>query len=182
MDAIEMLKGRRSVRNYKDEKVSRETMAEIMEATRYAQSWSNFQIARYTFVEDEAKIAQLADAGVNDFIYNIKTLKKASGVAVLSFVKGKSGKKDPDGNDYATNKESIWEMFDAGISCQTFCLAAFEKGVGTCVMGIIDDENIAKIVNLPADETVAALIVYGYPTEHKSAPPRKTVEELSRWA
>lgn len=29
-------------------------------------------------------------------------------------------------------------------------------------MGVIDDESISKIVGIPEEETVAALIIYGY--------------------
>lgn len=181
MDAIEMIKGRRSVRKFKDEKVDRNLMKEIVDISRWAPSWVNYQIARYTLVDDEEIIKELANEGVNGFVYNIDTLKNAKGVAVLSFVKGKSGKLDLEKDDYATSKTNVWEVFDAGIACQTFCLAAHAKGVGTCIMGVIDEKSISKIVNLPKEETVAALIVYGYEDGHPSPTPRKDVEEIMRF-
>lgn len=181
MDAIEMIKERRSVRNYKNEKVDRETMKEIIDISRWAPSWANFQIARYTLVDDQATIERLTAESVHGFAYNIKTLKEAKGVAVLSFVKGKSGKLDPDKDGYTTSKEDSWEVFDAGIACQTFCLAAHAKGVGTCIFGVIDDASIAAIVGLPEDETVAALITYGYEVEHPKPTARKPVDEILRF-
>lgn len=180
MNAIEMITERRSVRKFKNEKVDRETMKEIISITRWAPSWGNFQVARYTLVDDENLINKLGTEGVNGFIYNVDTLKNAKGVAVLSFVKGKSGKLDKD--EYATSKANLWEVFDAGLSCQTFCLAAHAKGVGTTVMGVIDDASISKIVGLPEDETVAALIVYGYPDETPVKTPRYEIEEMMRFA
>ena len=49
-------------------------------------------------------------------------------------------------------------------------------------MGVIDDKSIAKIVNLPEDETVAALIVYGYEDgEHATPNKRKDVDEIMRF-
>ena len=179
MDAISMIKERRSVRKFKNEKVDRETMTEIVEVSRWAPSWGNFQVARYTLVDDPVTIKRLSEEGVNEFVYNVNTLKEAKGVAVLSFVKGKSGKLDEDA--YVTSKASTWEVFDAGIACQTFCLAAHEKGVGTVVMGVIDDASISLIAGLPEEETVAALIVYGYPDEQPAATPRKPVEEIVRF-
>ncbi len=179
MDAITMIKERRSVRKFKNEKVDRETMKEIVSISRWAPSWGNFQIARYTLVDDEATIKRLATDGVKGFVYNINTLKEAHGVAVLSFVKGKSGKLE--GDDYATSKGNVWEVFDAGIACQTFCLAAHAKGVGTCIMGVISEDSISKIVGLPEEETVAALIVYGYEDGHPAATPRKDVDEIMRF-
>ena len=180
MDAITMIKERRSVRNFKSKTVDRETMKEIVSISRWAPSWGNFQVARYTLVDDEATIKRLATDGVRGFVYNINTLKQAPGVAILSFVRGKSGKLDED--KYATAKGNVWEVFDAGIACQTFCLAAHAKGIGTVIMGVIDDESISEIVDLPKEETVAALVAYGYPDEIPDATPRKNVDEILRFA
>lgn len=181
MDAIEMIKERRSIRKFKDKKVDREIMREIVDISRWTPSWVNYQIARYTLVDDEEIIKKLATEGVNGFVYNIDTLKNAKGVAILSFVKGKSGKLDLEKDDYATSKANVWEVFDAGIACQTFCLAAHAKGIGTCIMGVIDEKSISKIINLPQEETVAALIVYGYEDGHPSPTPRKDIEEIMRF-
>lgn len=182
MDAITMIKERRSVRKYKNEKVDRELMKEIIDIAKWAPSWVNYQIARYTLVDNEEIIQKLANDGVKGFVYNIDTLKNAKGVAVLSFVKGKSGKLDEYNENYATSNEDKWEIFDAGIACQTFCLAAHAKGVGTCIMGVIDEKSIAKIVDLPEEETVAALIVYGYEEGNHAAPTkRKETDEIMRF-
>ena len=180
MDGITMIKERRSVRKFKNEKVDRNTMKEIVSISRWAPSWANYQIARYTLVDDEVIIKKLATDAVKGFVYNINTLKNAKGVAVLSFVKGKSGKLDKYG-DYEASNAHVWEAFDAGIACQTFCLAAHAKGVGTCIMGVIDEDSISEIVALPEEETVAALIVYGYEDGHPPATPRKDVEEIMRF-
>lgn len=180
MDAITMIKERRSVRQFKDQKVDRELMKEIVDIARWAPSWANFQVARYTLVDDKSIIQKLGTDGVKGFSYNVKTLENAQGVAVLSFVKGKSGKLDKD--EYATNKANVWEVFDAGIACQTFCLAAHAKGVGTCIFGVIDDKAISSIVGLPEDETVATLIVYGYEKgDHAAATQRKQVDDILRF-
>ena len=156
-------------------------MEQIIELSRWAPSWANTQVARYTLVEDEQKIASLADGGVKGFVYNINTLKNAKGVAVLSYVKGKSGNLDKLGQE-SDSSSNPWESFDAGIACQTFCLAAHIYGVGTCIMGVVDQENIAKIIDLPSNESVAALIVYGYEDgEHAAPTPRKEAEAISRY-
>ncbi|SHH52813.1 Nitroreductase [Clostridium grantii DSM 8605] len=174
-----MIKERRSVRKFKNEKVDREIMKEIVSISKWSPSWGNFQVARYTLVDDEATIKRLGTEGVNEFVYNVNTLKETKGVAVLSFVKGKSGKLDKD--EYATSKANTWEIFDAGLACQTFCLAAHAKGIGTTVMGVINDESISKVVGLPEEETVAALIVYGYPDEKPAATPRMETEDIMRF-
>ncbi len=181
MTGQQMIETRRSIRKYKDQVVSRTLLTEIMETTKYTQSWANFQVARFTFIQDAAKIRDIMDNGVQGFAYNMGTLQNAKNVMVLSFVQGKSGKLDPDGEAYATTSANAWEIFDAGIACQTFCLAAHEKGLGTCVMGIIAADAIKQIAGLPQEETVAALITFGYPDETVQPTPRKAVAEIARF-
>lgn len=175
-----MLLTRRSIRKYKDEVVSLELMKEIVDIAKFAPSWANFQITRYNFITNEDIIKQITEKGLNDFTYNIKTLKHAKNVAVISFVKGKSGKLDLEKGDYATTKQNQWEMFDVGIACQTFCLAAHERGIGTCIFGVIDDKSISEILGLPEEETVAAVVTYGYPAEHIATSPRKETKDIVR--
>lgn len=181
MEAIEMIKERRSVRRFKDEKVSRDLLKEIIEVCRWSPSWVNFQVARYTVVDDETTIKNIADNAVRGFTYNTKTLSRAKGLVVLSYVKGKSGKKEEMDSEFENT--NIWEMFDAGVACQTFCLAAHALGLGTCIMGVVNQEEVAKIVSLPAEEEVAAVIAYGFEDgDHAKPTPRKTVEEIMRFA
>lgn len=181
MEAIEMIKGRRSVRKFKEGPVDRGTMMDIIECARWAPSWANTQIARYTLVDDPKIIKQLATDGVHGFSYNMNTLENATGVCVLSHVKGKSGRLDPTKVDFKPVNPEAWESFDAGIACQTFCLSAHAKGVGTTIFGVIDKETIPKILTLPADETVSALIVYGWPDETPKPTSRHSVNEIMRF-
>ncbi len=181
MDALEMIMERRSVRRFKDETVSRELLKEIVDISRWAPSWVNYQVARYTIVDNAETLKTIADNAVRGFTYNTKTLSRAKGLMVLSYVKGKSGKKEEMNQEFENT--NTWEMFDAGIACQTFCLAAHAKGVGTCIMGVVNQEQIAQIISLPEDESVAAVIAYGYEDgEHAKATPRKSTEEILRIA
>lgn len=182
MEAIKMIKGRRSVRNFTDDKISEDVIKKIIDAARFSPSWVNFQVARYHIVQDDALIAQIAEKGVNQFVYNIDTLNKAPNVLVLTYIAGKSGKLDPTA-DYATSKSNSWEIFDAGIAAQTFCLAAHANKVGTCIMGVIDDMSIAKIIQLPEDQNVAALIAFGYSDDDEEieTPDRHSVEDLTNF-
>ena len=95
MDAIEMIKERRSVRKFKNEKVDRETMKEIVEISRWAPSWANYQIARYTLVDDKETIAKLANDGVKGFVYNMKTLADAKRCGCAQFCDGKKWQARP---------------------------------------------------------------------------------------
>ena len=72
-------------------------------------------------------------------------------------------------------------MFDVGVACQSFCLAAWDHSLGTVIMGVFDEEGISKLLNLPEDQELAALIAIGHPDIKPDAPKRKSVDELLQY-
>ena len=69
-------------------------------------------------------------------------------------------------------------MYDAGVASQTFCLAAYEQGLGTVILGLFDQAAVEAMLQLPEDRELVALIPVGYPDESPVAPKRKSVEDL----
>lgn len=176
MEALECIKTRRSVRKFKEEIVEHATVEKIIEAASLSPSWKNTQIVRYNIVEDKKILEEIANNCVLDFEFNQKTISRAPELVVVSMIEKRCGY-ERDGS-YSTSKEDRWEMFDAGIATQTFCLAAHDLGVGTVILGIFDEDKVAKAISLPEGQKVAALIVMGYPNQECEAPKRKSVEEL----
>jgi len=179
MEVLDCIKGRRSIRAYKEDKVEREVIEEVVAAAAYAPSWKNTQVTRYIVIDDKELIDKIADECTSCFVYNGNTIKKAPMLVVVTALKGRSGV-EKDGS-FTTEREASWLMFDAGCAVQTFCLAAHEKGLGTVIMGIFDT-NIGELLNVPEDREVVNLICVGYPDEEPEAPRRKTVEDLITYA
>ena len=73
-------------------------------------------------------------------------------------------------------KKDRWQMFDAGVACQTFCLAAHEYGLGTVIMGVFDESGISSLLDIPKERELAALIALGYPDIEPSAPNAKLLK------
>ncbi len=176
MDAIECIKTRRSVRRYTEEPISKEMIEEIIDVARMAPTWKNTQTIRYIIVQDKDIINKIASDCLLDFEYNAKTVSQCNNLVIVSQINGRCGY-ERDGS-YSTSKGSGWEMFDAGIAAQTFCLAAHEKGIGSCIMGVFDDNKIAETIGLPEGQTVAAIITIGVPKFNPEPTPRKEVSEL----
>ena len=96
---------------------------------------------------------------------------------LLTVVEGRSGF-EKDGS-FSTPKEDRWQTFDAGIAAQTFCLAAYEKGIGSVILGYFDDAEIKKVIPIPEGQQVGAIIPIGFlPEGEVAAPPRKDVSAL----
>jgi len=176
MQAIDCIKTRRSVRAFKEDKIPHELLCEVIEAAAFAPSWKNTQTTRYIVIEDRALIEEIANNCVMGFEYNSKNMKGAPALVLLTTVKNRSGY-ERDGSE-STSKGSHWQSFDAGIAAQTFCLAAHEKGLGTVIMGIFDEQKVIEAAGVPEGQAVSALIPIGYPAVSPTAPARKTAEEL----
>ena len=158
MDLITGIKERRSIRKFQDKKVPRELLEEIVNISAYAPSWKNTQVARYVIVDDEATIKALANEEVAyGFKGNIAALEGAAAILILTYVTGRSGY-ERDGS-FSTKKEDRWQMFDAGIAAQTFCLVAHEKGLGTVIQGYFNEEEIKKPM-LDSAETLERTLEY----------------------
>ena len=177
MNTVDCIKSRRSVRKFTDQKIPREVLEELVELARWAPSWKNTQIARYVAIEDEALKNRIAEEAT--IPWNEGIIKGAPVLMVMTYVEKRSGF-ERDGS-FSTKKEDRWEMFDAGIACQTLCLAAWAEGLGTCIMGIYDEEQVPALLEVPEDQYVTAIVSLGYPAEQPKAPKRKPLDEKVRY-
>lgn len=174
MNYSECIKSRRSIRKYKPDSVDHCIIDSIVSIASYSPSWKNTQITRYIAIEDSAILNEITDRST--FEHNSNIIKQAPMLIAVTYKNGLSGF-EHDGS-FSTAKEDRWQMFDAGVACQSFCLAAHGHGLGTVIMGIFDEKEIAKLLDLPADESLAALIAIGYADETPDIRPRKSVDEL----
>lgn len=174
MNLVECINTRRSIRKFTEEPVSHEVIEKIVDLAKMAPSWKNTQITRYTVIETKELKDRIATEATNAF--NANTLNTAAAIVAVSVVKNRCGF-ERDGS-YTTTKKDSWQMFDAGVASQTFCLAAHEYGIGSVIMGIFDYDKVAEIIDLPDTQEMVALIAIGHPAEEPQAPKRKTVEEL----
>ncbi len=174
MTANECIRGRRSIRSFADRPVPHEVLAKVVETASYAPSWKNTQITRYIAVEGEAKSALAKCTSL--YRGNGAIMENAPMVIAVTMIKGRSGY-ERDGS-FSTPKGDRWQMYDAGVASEAFCLAAYEQGLGTVIMGLFDEEDAAKVLELPEDRELVALIPIGYPAESPDAPRRKAVEDL----
>ncbi len=175
MTAKECIKGRRSIRKFTQDPIDHSLLAEIVETASYAPSWKHTQIVRYIAVEGELK-DKIADECTSDFPNNGIIIKNAPMLIVVTVIKNRCGY-ERDGS-FTTRRGDSWQMYDAGVASQTFCLAAYEHGIGSVIEGIFDDLKVAELLNVPEDREVVALIPIGYPAEEPVAPKRKPVDDL----
>lgn len=176
MELIAGLRGRRSIRKYKDTKIDRGIIEKIVEDASYSPSWKHTQIARYVYIDNRETIDKIADEMVLNFEMNTETLKNCPAVMLVTYITNRSGF-ERDGS-FSTPKGDRFEMFDAGMATQTFCLSAYEYGLGTVVTGYFDEEKICELLEIPENQKIGSVIAMGYADETPDAPKRKSVADL----
>ena len=173
MDLMDAVKGRRSIRKYKPDPVSEETLQKIMEAVRWSPSWANTQCWEVIIVKDHNIKSALANT-LTKTNPSLSSMTEAPIVLVLCGRKGVSGFKKGE----ATTVKGDWLMFDTGIAMQNLCLTAHALGLGTVVVGNFDHKKVEEILGVPQNAEIVAMAPLGYPAAEGSAPKRKEPSEF----
>lgn len=175
MTAKECILGRRSIRKFKDTPVDHELLSAIVETASYAPSWKHTQIVRYVAAEGALK-DRIANECTDAYPNNGKIIAGAPMLIAVTVIKNRCGY-ERDGS-FTTPRKDTWQMYDAGVASQTFCLAAHDAGLGTVIIGIFDQDKAEALLEIPQDRELVALIPIGYPDEAPIAPKRKPVSDL----
>jgi nitroreductase len=165
---MDVIRTRKSTRNYKDKDVEEEKINLILEAARLAPSWANKQCWNYVVVSDKEKIQKLAAGIINSW------MKNTTLVIVACADPKKSGSKN--GMDYY--------LVDVAISMEHLVLAATSLGLGTCWIGGFDETKVKKILNIPEKIKVVAMTPIGYPSDEgiRNKLARKVIRADTRKA
>ena len=158
-DAIRTM---RAVRKFTDQPLSDEDVTAILNAGRRSQSSKNTQPWQFVAVRDRATLQQLATTGT----YAGHLAGAALGVVLVA----------------ATPSD-----YDQGQATAYMMLAAWARGIGSCIATIYEPDQARAILGIPADHDVHWAISFGYPAQEDAAaaPPRKggrrPLEEVVRW-
>lgn len=166
-DFMKIIHGRRSIRRYANREIPQQTLERVLEAARWSPSWANTQCWELVLITDH----ELKGEVQGTLSPRNPSFKAIADAPVLVALCGKL-KSSGYYNGEAPTKFGDWFMFDLGIMCQTICLAAHGVGLGTVVVGLFDQDKAAKIIGLPEDHELAALIPMGY-ADHKPSPPKR---------
>ena len=178
MEVIRAIRGRRSIRKYKPDPVSDDALNTVLEAARWAPSWSNTQCWRFVLVCDPATKAKLADAftPLAHGRENPATpaVRSAPVVIVACAELGKSGYYK---GEMKTDKGD-WFMFDVALAMQNLALAAHAQGLGTVHVGLFEAKKVASILGVPQGIEVVEILPLGHPDEAPAETPRKDLTEI----
>jgi nitroreductase len=158
MDAIEVIRRRRSVRIFTGDPIPREDLQIIVDAGRLAATGSNLQPSEFVVVTKPEAI--------NHFTYGADWIAKAAAIVVI-----------------VSNPGSRWWVEDGSAAAQNMLIAATALGYGSCwFQGLIETREQAykDYLGVPDHLRIFTLVVIGVPGESPSKT-KKTLEQVLHW-
>ena len=171
----EVLKTRRSIRSYDaSKKISEAEVRTLLTAVQEAPSWANQQPTKYYVAISKEKL----EAVQNLVGGNKERIQNAPVLIVSTYERGKSG----FFNGNATNEIGDgWGAYDNGLSNCYLIMQARAMGFDTLIMGMRDSDGLRKEFNIPAEETVMAVIALGYRSGEPKQPGHRPFDEVVKF-
>ena len=169
MDFLTIARTRQSCRQYDaDRPIEEEKLDALLEAVRLAPSACNGQPYHLTVCRGDTaqKVAKATmGMGMNRFAAQAPVLIVLSEMPYNSTAALGAKMK---GNDYRS--------IDIGIAAAYLTAEATAQGLGTCILGWLDDRKIRQICGL--EHPVRLAITVGYPADTPREKKRKALEDL----
>jgi len=184
MDLDEAIRGRRSIRQYKEKSVPEELVRQVIEAATFAPSAKNGQQWRFTVLTGAAK-NELTDR----FRHELELLSKGIGKENVGSAFGSCSimEKAPVVIMVWNAGEMGWETEKHSVAAaiQNMLLKTYSLGLGSLWIGDIFFAARALEQHLCKPWKMLAAVTLGYPARIPKGPwngrPRKTVDEVAEF-
>ena len=161
-EGIKLLKTRRSIRSFEERPIEDDILTEIFEACRLCMSARNRQPWKFYVIRNKELIKKVAK--------ECTTGQFAAKVPVLVALVGD------------TKVQPNWHIHDLSFMALQLALAAWTSSIGTCFIGIINRENVKKLLGLKEEDFLLTVLPLGYPKGAIPKPlPRKHLEEFIKY-
>jgi nitroreductase len=165
-DVLKAIKNRRTIRRFKPNPIDEEKIQMILEAGRWAPSFSNLQPWRFIVIKDQ-NLKNALDKAARESVLHLGI--NEAPIIILVCVDRRI---DP------------LHAIEAGSAAtQNMTLAAYSLGLGAGWIGIWGTEaetSIQKILKLPETVRTVSLLPIGIPDEFPEGH-RKPIEELTQY-
>ncbi len=160
MEVFDCIRNRRTVREFRPDPIPEEVLRKILQAGRWAPSSSNSQPWHFVVVQDPATLKRLGEiATQGTFVANAPVV-----IAIVM--------------DNAPRPQ-----LDAGRAIQQMELVAWSEGLGTCFVGVRQEEQqraVKSLLGIPAELELITVMPYGYRVTgtQRVGTPRKAISEM----
>jgi len=159
MSFIDIVLSRRSIRRYEKQDIPKDVLDKILEAGRQAPSAGNKQPWRFIVLTDYDIKEKLSHGRWNTFVKD-----SVFTVVGCGYIGDEYGRK--------------WSTVDTSIALQNMVIAAWGLGIGSCWIGDFQEAEVKRLLNIPEDRKVIALVTFGYPAEKIGSRQKKPIDEI----
>ncbi len=157
MSLEELIKTRRSIRKFSEQKIDQAVLEKIIEAGNYAPSHCNTQGWKFIFVDNQNIKNEITKSGGSHVV------KSAPYGILITYNLALS-----DNLEYKD-----WIQSSSG-AIQNMLLTIHDLGLGGCwICHLPRKKTLAKIFNIPKPYTPVAYIAFGYSQQESAAIPRQ---------
>ncbi|MBE3124515.1 MAG: nitroreductase family protein [Acidobacteria bacterium] len=154
----DVIAGRRTIRRFKPEPVTRELLERLVDVGRLAPSAANLQPLEFIVVDETGLKAEV-----------FPCLKWAAYIAPAG---GPGPGEEPAAYIVTLANTKVREKmfeYDIGAAMENMLLAALAEGVGSCWLLSIDRDKLRAVLGVPEDYRVDSVLALGYPAEEPAA-------------
>lgn len=169
---LDLVKSRQSDRAYDASRtVEPEKLERILEAGRLAPSACNAQPWHFVVVNDPELVKRVgkAAAGLGMNLY-----AREAPVLILMVQEAPNFTSKIGG----LVKDKTFPWIDMGIAAAHLTLAAEDEGLGSCIMGWFDEEEIKRLTGIPRGKRLLLVVSIGYAAKPKRKKVRKEAAKV----
>ncbi|MDI3546891.1 MAG: hypothetical protein PWR10_543 [Halanaerobiales bacterium] len=175
IDCLKAIKRRRSIRRYIDRDVTEELLKEVINAGRLAPSGGNMQPWEFIVVRERDKIKEVVETTFVGF--DSKSGQKQSWLETASLLIVVC-------TDYKRTVARYGEMgrkialMDTSAAIENMLLAATSLGLGSCWVSGFNQEELAKLLEIPGQIEPVAILPLGYFEGMTKSPSKFSLDEI----
>ena len=169
----ELILRRESCRNYTGEPVDTELIMKCVNAARLSPSACNSQPWKYYIVNDSENAQK-----VRDCIQHENMNKFADKCPAFAVVTEQPAALKP--HIAARFDSQKWSQIDIGLTVAHYCLQAADLGLGTCIIGWMDEDKLHATLGIDSNIKIRLVIATGYSADEAPRKKvRKNIEDMS---
>lgn len=177
MDFLDIMKNRRSCRNFiPDKTVPREDLLKIVEAGRLSPSGCNSQPWKFIVVDSAEAKEKLCDAVVVE--NGMTGAPWRHQVSAFIILVEQEAKVMPVVTAHYNNSQRF-APGDIGAACMNMCHEADSLGLATCIIGMNDQAKMEKYFGIPSGRDARLVLAIGYAADNNPVKKvRKPLEDI----
>jgi len=180
----ELLKNRRSIRDFQDKEVPVRIVEEILRESTMAPSASNNQPCRFSIVNCKNTIKALSDESKANLLYDFAKNKASFNPAYADVLKDKNFNVFYNAPCviFISGSNAVYSLdVDCALAASYIMFSAVSRGLGTCWIALgsqIRDPKTKARLGIPDGCRIVAPITIGYPKEIPAASERHAPQIL----